>query len=161
MRTSKMQAAEAHSTLKTYIFSNARMLKARYAELAYCRMKLQRARAMGDKRGERFYQQDAEQARRCVEALLHPKRKAGVVVYPGIRAEVELWVRLSLSRPDAVVDARTKRDVSPGTGGHLAPVHCARCESIGHEVDTCPFDASDARALRVAQQRRAKRRVEP
>lgn len=134
------------------------MLRARYAEVAYCRVMAARARAEGKRERERFYKRDAEAARRCVEALLKP-RKHGVVVFPGMRAELDLWVRLSLSRPDAVVDAPRKAAGEPGgTGGPPdAGLRCACCESIGHTVDACPFALDDAQVLRTAKQRRERR----
>lgn len=72
---------------------NARMLRSRYGELAYCRIKRGQAEARGDKRMAEFYREDAERARRCVESLLRP-RKGSVVVFPEIRAEVRRWVEV-------------------------------------------------------------------
>lgn len=150
-----------HSTLKTYTFSNARMLRARYAELAYCRMMLQRAMAAGDGRRERLYQEDAEQARRCVEALLNPRR-LGVVVYPGIRAELDLWVRLSFGRTVPAVERRQGGPRAEArAGGPPDPgLRCSRCESIGHTVEACPFDIGDEDVRRIAEKRRARRAAE-
>jgi hypothetical protein len=153
-----MQTTRPHSTLKKDIGVSARMLKSRYRELAYCRLMTQRARALGDKGREHIFQADAERARRCIETLRHPTRKVGVVVYPGMRAELDLWVRLSLTRPNAVVDAPRKAagGPKPSVGG-LRAVYCARCESVGHEVDTCPFDLADASVLGIARLRRERR----
>jgi len=71
---------------------NARLLRARYGELAYCRLMELRAFSMGDERRVKFYREDAERARRCVDGLLKPRR-LGVVVYPEIREEVRSWAR--------------------------------------------------------------------
>jgi hypothetical protein len=72
---------------------NSQLLRARYRELAYCRIMLGRAMARGDKLRVDFYRGDAERARRCIDALHNP-RKAGRVVFPEIRAEVRRWVAL-------------------------------------------------------------------
>lgn len=72
---------------------NATMLRARYAELAYCRIMLGRATARGDKLRVDFYREGAERARRCIDSLHNP-RKSGRVVFPEIRREVERWVGL-------------------------------------------------------------------
>jgi hypothetical protein len=73
---------------------NSRMLRARYRELAYCRVMRGRAEARGDKLRADFYREDAERARRCIDALRNP-RKSGRVVFPEIRAEVKRWIELS------------------------------------------------------------------
>jgi hypothetical protein len=75
----------------------SRMLRSRYAELAYCRVMRGRAAARGDKRRVEFYQGDAERARRCVESLLNPRR-LGRVVFPEIRAEVRRWSEIDRRR---------------------------------------------------------------
>lgn len=89
-------AARVAPNTKEIQHLRTRMLRSRYAELAYCRVMRGRAAARGDKGRVEFYQADAERARRCVESLLRPRR-SGVVVYPEIRAEVRRW---------AVVDRR-------------------------------------------------------
>lgn len=39
-----------------------------------------------------------------------------------------------------------------------APVgHCTRCESLGHEIECCPFSISDVDVMRVARVRRERR----
>jgi hypothetical protein len=73
------------------------MLRSRYGELAYCRVMRGRAAARGDRLRVEFYQGDAERARRCVEALLKPRR-LGVVVFPEIGAEVRRWVAVDRRR---------------------------------------------------------------
>lgn len=70
---------------------NSRLLRARYRELACCRIMLGRAAARGDKLCVDSYREDAERARRCIDALHNP-RKAGRVVFPEIRREVARWV---------------------------------------------------------------------
>lgn len=37
------------------------------------------------------------------------------------------------------------------------PVYCARCESIGHVVEACPFGVGDADVMNAARQRRERR----
>jgi hypothetical protein len=86
-------ASVAPNTREIQSDVNARMLRSRYRELAYCRIMRGRAEAMKDKTRVEFYREGAERARRCVESLLSP-RKSGVTVFPEIRAEVRRWVEV-------------------------------------------------------------------
>jgi hypothetical protein len=39
----------------------------------------------------------------------------------------------------------------------LAPVSCARCESVGHLVEACPFGLADSDVMNIARLRRERR----
>lgn len=73
------------------------MLRARYAELAYCRVMLCRAEAQKDKTRADFYREGAERASRCAASLRNP-RSLGVVRFPEIRAEVRRWAHVARRR---------------------------------------------------------------
>jgi hypothetical protein len=73
------------------------MLRSRYAELAYYRVMLGRATAQADRKRMDNYRECAERAGRCVEDLLNPRR-AGVVVFPEIRAELRRWAEVTRRR---------------------------------------------------------------
>lgn len=65
-----------------------------FRELAFCRMKLQRARARRSGYGETwvaFYRDECERLRRCIDAK---SRETGKIVFPEIRAEVKSWLIL-------------------------------------------------------------------
>jgi hypothetical protein len=74
--------------------SNGRVIRRQLLmrELAYCRIKLCRARARRSTYGETwvsFYRDECARLRRCIDAK---PRTLGVVIFPELRQEVRGWV---------------------------------------------------------------------
>lgn len=119
-----------------------------YSDLAYCRMRLGRLRH--SPKWAEFYREDCARLRRLLDVRNEPRSGQG-----DLTRQCHLWLRLSESRPLPVVEGKgigpDKKCPEP------IDTHCPRCESWGHEVTSCPFDAGDQLTLRVAEQRRERR----
>lgn len=83
--------------LRRHFSRRGRLMRA----LAYCRLRLQRARARRSSYSENwvaFYRDECARLRRCIDA---GAREAGKVVFPEMRAEVKNWLVLDEWRQTA------------------------------------------------------------